>query len=113
MIRFIAYAIATMVAALALAAISDDLLRYDSAESLVIFGLVAGLINAFIRPVVNLLTLPISCLTFGLFALVVNMVLFKGGAAIAPGIDVSWLGALVGSLLASVASGLIFSVIDD
>jgi putative membrane protein len=112
MVRIIAYAIATMVAALALGAISEDLLRYESAESVVIFGLVAGLINAVIKPVVDLLTLPISCLTFGLFALVVNMVLFKGGAEIAPGIDVSWWGALAGSLLASVASGVIYSVID-
>ncbi len=113
MIRIIAYAVATMVATLVVSAISQDLLRYESAESVVIFGLVAGLINAFIKPVVKLLTLPITCLTFGLFALVVNMALFKGGAAITQGVEVSWLGALVGSILASLASGLIFSVVDE
>lgn len=113
MIRIIAYAVATMVATLAVSAMSEGLLRYESAESVVVFGLVAGLINAFIKPVVNLLTLPITCLTFGLFALVVNMALFKGGAAITPGVDVSWWGALVGSILASLASGLIFAVVDE
>lgn len=113
MIRIIAYAVATMVATLAVSAISEDLLKYESAESVVLFGLVAGLINAFIRPMVKLLALPITCLTFGLFALVVNMALFKGGAAIVQGVEVSWWGALVGSILASLASGLIFSVVDE
>lgn len=113
MIRIIAYAVATMVATLAVNALSQDLLRYESAESVVIFGLVAGLINAFIKPAVKLLTLPITCLTFGMFALVLNMALFKGGAAITPGVEVSWLGALVGSIVASLASGLIFSVVDE
>jgi len=113
MIRFIAYAVASMVAALAVGAVSDDLLRYESAEAVVIFGLVAGLISTFIKPVVKLLTLPITCLTFGLFALVINMALFKGGAAITPGVEVSWLGAFVGSIFASLASGLIFSIVDE
>lgn len=113
MIRIIAYAVATMVGTLAVGAISENLLTFESGESLVIFGLVAGVINAVIKPVVNVLTLPITCLTFGLFALVVNMALFKGAAAIVPGVDASWWGALVGSILASLASGLIFSVIDD
>ncbi len=113
MIRLFAYAVASMVALLAVGAISEDLVRYESAESVVIFGLVAGLVSAFIKPVVKLLTLPITCLTFGLFALVVNMALFKGGAAITPGVDVSWWGALLGSVCASLASGLIFAVVDE
>lgn len=112
MIRIIAYAVATMVATIAVGTVFEDLLAFDSAEAVVIFGLIAGVINAVIKPVVNLLTLPITCLTFGPFALVVNMALFKGGAEIAPGVEVSWLGALIGSILASLASGLIFSVID-
>lgn len=113
MIRIVAYAVATMVATLAVSQISDDLLRYASAESVLIFGLVLGLINAFIKPVVKLLTLPLTCLTFGLFALVVNMALFKGGAALTPGVEASWLGALAGSIIASLATGLIFAVVDE
>jgi len=112
MIRIIAYAVATMVATIAVGTAFEDLLTFESTKSVVVFGLIAGVINAVIKPVVNLLTLPITCLTFGLFALVVNVVLFKGGAAIAPGVEASWLGALIGSMLASLASGLIFSVID-
>lgn len=113
MVRVIAYAVATIVATLALGTISSRLISFDSAEAVLIFGLVLGLINAVIKPAVKLLSLPITCLTFGLFALVINMSLFKLGAELTPGVDVTWWGALVGSIIASVASGLIFSVIDE
>lgn len=113
MVRVIAYAVATIVATLALGTISSRLITFDSAEAVLIFGLVLGLINAVIKPAVKLLSLPITCLTFGLFALVINMGLFKLGAELTPGVDVTWWGALVGSIIASVASGLIFSVIDE
>ncbi len=113
MVRVIANAVVTIVAALAVGALSEELLSFESTEAVLIFGLVAGLLNAFVKPIVNLLTLPITCLTFGLFSLVVNMLLFKGGAALVDGVDVSWLGALIGSIIAGLASGLISSVIDE
>ncbi|MBA2247926.1 MAG: phage holin family protein [Chloroflexia bacterium] len=113
MVRILAYAVATVVATLALGTISSRLIRFDSAEAVLLFGLVIGVINAFIRPIVRVLSLPITCLTFGLFALVVNMGLFKAGAEITPGVEVSWWGALAGSIMASLASGVIFSVIDE
>lgn len=113
MIRIAAYAIATIVAALALGTISQRLISFDTAESVLLFGLVAGVINAFIKPVVKALSLPITCLTFGLFALVINAAMFGLGAYLTPGIDVGWAGAFVGSIFASIASGIIFSVIDE
>lgn len=45
----------------------------DSWQTLVWCGLFLGLINAFIRPVLNLITLPLRLITFGLFSLVINM----------------------------------------
>ncbi len=113
MVRIAAYAIATIVAALVLGTISQRLLAFDTAESVLLFGLVVGVINAFIKPVVRFLALPITCLTFGLFALVINAALFGLGAWVTPGIDVSWVGALLGSVIASIASGIIFSVVDE
>lgn len=113
MVRFIAYVVATVVATLALGTISDRLIEFDRAETVLLFSVVLGFINAFIKPIVNLLTLPLSCLTFGLFAIVVNMVLFWLGAYITPDVEVSWWGALAGSLLVSVASGIIFTVVDE
>ena len=113
MIRIAAYAVGTIVATLIVAQFAPRYLSFDSANWVIVFGLVTGAINAFIKPVVKLLTLPITCLTFGLFAIVVNAALFALGAALTPGIHINWVGALVGSILASLASGLIFSVVDE
>ena len=113
MVRFIAYVVATVVATLVLGTISERLITFDRPETVLLFAIVLGVINAVIKPVVQLLTLPITCLTFGLFAIVINMFLFWLGAYITPNLEVSWWGALIGSILVSIASGLIFTVLDE
>lgn len=118
MVRFVAYVVATVVATLALGTISDRLITFDRAETVLIFGLVLGAINAFIKPIVQVLAFPLTCLTFGLFAIVVNTVLFWFGGYIVEEVfssdfGVSWWGSLIGSVLVSVASGIIFTVIDE
>ena len=70
-----------------------------------IAAVVIALINAFIKPVLLLLTLPINILTLGIFTLVINALLFMFVAYLVPGIEVSgFLSALVGSLLISIFS---------
>ncbi len=113
MVRILAYALAAIVAALATATISRTWFDFDSSQSVMLFGAVMGLINAYIKPVVKLISLPLSCLTFGLFALVINAGLFALGAYILPGIDITWQGAVIGSVIASIAAGLMFSVFDE
>jgi putative membrane protein len=118
MIRIAAYAVGTIVATLLVAQVSSRMITFDSPETVIIFGLIAGVINAFIKPVVSLLALPITCLTFGLFAIVVNAGLFAFGAWITDSVfdadlTINFWGAIVGSILASLASGLIFSVVDE
>ncbi len=113
LIRVVAYGVAAIIATLILGTISSRLLSFDEASTVLLFGLVIGVINAFIKPVVRLLTLPITCLTFGLFAVVVNTVLFYAGASMTPGMEVGWWGAILGSILTSLASGLMFSVVDE
>jgi putative membrane protein len=93
--------------------ISERLITFDSPETVLFFGAVAGLINAFIKPVLGLLTLPLTCLTFGLFAIALNALLFWLGAWLTPGIETSAWGALFGSVIASLANGVIFSVLDE
>lgn len=70
-----------------------------------IAALVLGLVNAVIKPILIILTLPATVLTLGLFLLVLNGLLFWGVASILPGfhVDGFWwgvLGALLYSLLA-------------
>jgi putative membrane protein len=68
--------------------------------SAILGALVLGLVNAFVRPLMVLLTLPLTVLTFGLFLLVVNAFMLWLVAALVPGVRVQGFGAaLVGSLL--------------
>jgi putative membrane protein len=63
-------------------------------------AIVLGLVNAFVRPIMLVLTLPLTVLTFGLFLLVVNALMLWLVAALVPGVRVQGFGpALLGSLL--------------
>lgn len=65
-------------------------------------ALVLGLVNAVVRPILVLLTLPVTLLTLGLFLFVINALMFWLVAEIVPGFTVSGFGAaLVGSILYS------------
>ncbi|MHB8708586.1 MAG: phage holin family protein [Desulfuromonadales bacterium] len=71
-------------------------------------ALILGLINAFIRPVLILLTLPLNILTLGLFTLVINALLIMLAAAIIPGFSVQgfWWALLFGLVLAVISYAL-------
>jgi putative membrane protein len=112
--RWIAYVVGSMVSLLALGTIfGDDFVSYKSEGAVIIFALVLGALLTFIKPVLDLVSLPLTCLTFGIFAVVINAVLFGLAAAITPDVELSFWGAVVGSLMASVASGVIFSIFDE
>lgn len=74
----------------------------ESGKAAILGALVLGLANAIVRPLVVLLTLPITIITIGLFLFVVNAAMFGLAAAIVPGFKVKGIGpALIGSLLLS------------
>ena len=75
-------------------------------------AIVLGLVNAVIKPILVVLTLPVTVLTLGLFLLVLNGLLFWGVGTILPGfhVDSFWwgvAGALVYSLLTWALSSLL------
>lgn len=71
-------------------------------------ALILGLVNGFVRPVMILLTLPLTIVTLGLFLFVVNALMFWLVAALVPGFQISGFGAaLLGSLLLTVLNILI------
>jgi putative membrane protein len=73
-----------------------------------LFVAVLAFVNAVIRPIVKLFTLPLNCLTFGLFALVINAFLFWLTASVTGGLAVHGvMAALFGSIVLSLLSGLI------
>jgi putative membrane protein len=74
-----------------------------------IFAIILGLLNAFLRPILLLLTLPLNLLTLGLFTLVVNAIVFWLASRIDVGVQVdsfgaAFLGAVVVSVVSFVAS---------
>jgi putative membrane protein len=52
--------------------------------------IVLGFVNAIIRPLVKLLTLPLNCLTFGIFGIIANLILFWLAFKMTPGFDIDW-----------------------
>ena len=76
-----------------------------STEALLIAALVLGFINGIVRPVLVILTLPITVLTLGLFYLVVNGLAFFLAASVVPGFTVGSFGsAVLGALVVSLVS---------
>jgi len=114
MIRLLAYIVAGMASVLILGTIfGDRMVSYDSQIGVLVFGAALGLLEYFIKPVIKVISLPITCLTFGLFALVINAAFFGLAAWVVPGVGVTWLGALVGGAISSVLAGIIYSVFDE
>lgn len=73
-----------------------------------IAALVLGIVNAFIRPIVLLLTLPINLLTLGLFTLIVNtLMLYLVAAVVRSFIITNFWSALIGALLIAIISTLL------
>jgi putative membrane protein len=113
LVRIIAYAIAATSATLALGTVAPQLITFDDAATVLLFGVIVGVIDSILKPVIRTLSIPITCLTFGLFALVINVGLYYLAGQITPGMNVNWWGALFGSLLTSLAAGLMFAVVDE
>ena len=75
-----------------------------------IAALVLGLFNTLVRPLLVLLTLPVTLLTLGLFLFVINALMFWAAASVLAGFNVAgFSAALIGSLLYS-ACGMVIDV---
>jgi putative membrane protein len=89
-------------------------LRFESSSALIVSALLLGFANAWVRPLLIVLTLPLTFLTFGLFLLVINALMILLVSALVRGFKVSgfWtalfasifislLGLLIGALVSS------------
>ncbi len=76
-----------------------------SFSAALIAALVLGLLNTLVRPVLVLLTLPVTLVTLGLFLFVINALMFWSAAWLLDGLKVTGFGAaLIGSLIYSLCS---------
>lgn len=114
LVRTLAYVVGSIVTVLAVGTIfPSDMVSYTDQESVLYFGVVLGVLTSFVKPVLSVLTLPISCLTFGLFSFVLNAALFALAARITPNVTASLPGALVGGAFAAIINGVLYSVADE
>lgn len=83
--------------------------------SLVLTGLVLGLVNAFVRPILVLVSIPITCATLGLFLLIINgLMLLLVSNIDALGFHVNGLPwAIVGSIVISIVSFVLSHLLPD
>ncbi len=82
----------------------------SSFSTALIAALVIGLLNTLVRPLLVLLTLPVTLLTLGLFLFVINALMFWAAASVLDGFQVDgFAAALIGSLLYSVC-GMVIDV---
>lgn len=96
-----------LITALALLLVSQIIpgISVDSFYTAVIAALILGLLNIIVKPILVVLTLPITILTLGLFMFVINAGLFLFAASFIDGFNVSgFLPALIGSLIVSIVS---------
>lgn len=100
--------------ALVIAGIVVSGIRIETLGAGILAAAILGLVNAVIRPIALLLTLPINVLTLGLFTLVINALMLQLVAGIVPGffIDSFW-SAFWGALLVSVISWVLNLFVGD
>jgi len=80
-------------------------IRVASLGSAIIAAAILGIINALVRPILVLLTLPLTIVTLGLFLFVINALMFLLAGSVIHGFEVaSFWPALLGSLVVTVVS---------
>jgi len=83
------------------------------AKTTIIVALVLALLNTFIKPLLIILTIPVTILTLGLFLLVINILIVKWTDSLVGGFTVDgWLSALLFSLIVSIVSWILSGIID-
>ena len=72
-------------------------LSIDNLNDTLLFGVIVGLLNAFVRPILTLLTIPLNILTLGLFSLLINTFTYWLASEISLGVSIyEWKGAIIG-----------------
>lgn len=86
----------------------------DNVATAFIVAAVLGLLNGFVKPVLILLTLPLTIFTLGLFLIIINLLIIKWAADLVPGFEVDgWWAALLFSLIVSVVNSLLETLLTN
>jgi putative membrane protein len=83
--------------------------RIDSFAAALIGAAILGFVNAIVRPLLILFTLPLTILTLGLFLFVINAIAFWIVAALTPGFHLAgFLSALLGAIVLTIVSTIVY-----
>lgn len=107
---FIFNILATAAAALVAAYILPGV-TISGVPTAIVVALVLALLNTFVKPILILLTIPVTLVTLGLFLLVINILIIKWTASLVAGFSVdSWFAALLFSLIVSGVNSIFTSM---
>lgn len=86
----------------------------DGLGTSIIVAIVLGLLNAFVKPILTILTIPITIITLGLFLLVINVIIIYIADALIGGFTVTggFFSALIFSFVLSIVGWLLSSLFD-
>jgi putative membrane protein len=106
LLRFLQSWIINTLAVLVAGVILRGHIRYGTPADLLVASLLLGVLNAFVRPILMLLALPLLIFTLGLFTLVINaLLLYFVGVLMGPAFEVDSFGfAFLGAIIISVVS---------
>ncbi len=83
-------------------------------RALIVAAIVIGVVNTFIRPVVQILVLPISIVTLGVFAFFVNVFLLWGISYVVPGFEIdSFMTATIASIVLALVTAFLGKVASE
>jgi putative membrane protein len=122
--RTLINALAIVVAAYVVNQLQPDAIKWGQVDygmgdlgrylSLLLTGLALGIVNAVIKPILVMISIPISCMTLGLFIFVINALMLLLVAAIPQlgfGVD-GFIPALIGSIIISLVSAVLSKVVN-
>jgi putative membrane protein len=86
----------------------------NDAKTIVVVALVLALLNAIVKPILIILTIPVTIVTLGLFLLVINALMVVWTSKLVSGFQVDgWVTAFLFSLIVSVVSSILHSIARD
>ncbi len=87
-------------------------IEFKTSGGLIITAILIGLLNTYVKPILKLLTLPITIITLGIWLLILNLLLFYFVDWLVPGFEMhGFWGSLVGVILYSILSSIFNSML--
>lgn len=79
--------------------------KLETISAAIVAAIVIGIVNTFFKPILQLIALPISILTFGIGAFLINVLLLWGTAQLVPGFEIdNFASAIIASVVLSLVS---------